>query len=53
MIGLPVGRLFDAGYQRLPIAIASAALITGTFLVGECTTYYQFLLCQGFFIGVS
>ncbi|KAI0343554.1 MFS general substrate transporter [Trametopsis cervina] len=53
MPGLLVGRLFDRGYLRLPVAIASAGLITATFLVAQCTQYWHFLLCQGFFTGLS
>jgi hypothetical protein len=52
MPGLLVGRIFDRGYLRIPVGIASAGLITSTFLIAECTEYWHFLLCQGFFVGV-
>ena len=53
MTGLPMGRIFDRGHLKVPVAIASACLIVATFLIAECTEYYQFLLCQGFVVGVS
>ena len=51
--GLPVGRLFDLGYLRLPVFLASALLVVCMFLNAQCTEYWQFLLCQGFGVGVS
>ncbi|KAF8920290.1 MFS general substrate transporter [Mucidula mucida] len=51
--GLLTGRLFDLGYFRLPYFIASIVLIAATFLVAECKEYWQFLLCQGFAIGIA
>lgn len=53
MPGLVFGRLFDIGYLRLPVSLASGLLITCTFLTAECTEFWQLLLCQGFGIGVS
>ena len=50
---LVTGRLFDIGYLRVPIIIASVNLVLCTFLVGECHKYWHFLLCQGFGVGVS
>lgn len=52
MPGLAFGRLFDMGYLRLPVSIASALLILFTFLTAECKEFWQFLLCQGFGVGV-
>lgn len=49
---LLMGRLFDLGYFRGPYLISSIILVVATFLVAECTEYWQFLLCQGFAIGV-
>ena len=40
------------GYVKLPLALASALLVTATFLTAECKEYWQFLLCQGIAIGV-
>lgn len=51
--GLITGRLFDVGIFKLPFFLASVAVVVATFLVAECTVYWQFLLCQGFAIGVS
>ncbi|KAH9981764.1 MFS general substrate transporter [Russula compacta] len=47
------GRLFDIGYFRVPIIIASMNLVLCTFLIGECHKYWHFLLCQGFGVGLS
>ena len=47
------GRLFDTGHFRVPLLIASITLVLCTFLVAECHEYWQFLLCQGFGVGVS
>lgn len=51
--GLVTGRLFDMGIYKLPIFIASVALVVSTLLIAQCTQYWQFLLCQGFAVGVS
>ena len=51
--GLVVGRLLDRGYLRLPVLVASVVFVICMFLTAECTQYWQFLLCQGFGIGVS
>ncbi|KAL0569492.1 hypothetical protein V5O48_012474 [Marasmius crinis-equi] len=53
MPGLVVGRLLDMGYCRPSLAVSSALIIIGTFLVPECKSYWQFLLCQGFTIGLG
>ncbi|KAJ7066477.1 major facilitator superfamily domain-containing protein [Mycena amicta] len=49
--GLVTGRLFDLGYFRIPFTTASILLVVLTFLVGQCTKYWQFILCQGLAIG--
>ncbi|KAI1794304.1 MFS general substrate transporter [Ganoderma leucocontextum] len=51
--GLLTGRLFDMGHLRLPVFIASALFVACMFLTAECTQYWQFLLCQGFGIGLT
>lgn len=51
--GLVTGRLFDMGILRVPVVVASAWVVMATFLVAECTTYWQFLLCQGFAVGLG
>ncbi|KAH9888049.1 MFS general substrate transporter [Cubamyces lactineus] len=53
MPGLAFGRLFDMGYLRLPVGLASALLVACTFLTGECKEFWQFILCQGFGIGLA
>ncbi|KAI0761308.1 MFS general substrate transporter [Trametes elegans] len=53
MPGLAFGRLFDMGYLRLPVFLASALLIACTFLTAECKEFWQFLLCQGFGMGLA
>nr|VWP00649.1 MFS domain-containing protein [Ganoderma boninense] len=51
--GLVVGRIFDMGYVKLPLGLASALLVTATFLTAQCTEYWQFLLCQGIAVGLA
>ncbi|TCD70279.1 hypothetical protein EIP91_004180 [Steccherinum ochraceum] len=51
--GLLTGRLYDKGHVKLPLAVASALLVTSTFLTAECTEYWQFLLCQGILAGLT
>ncbi|KAJ7589158.1 major facilitator superfamily domain-containing protein [Mycena floridula] len=51
--GLFAGRLFDRGYDRAVLLCSSALLVTATFLVAECKVYWQFLLCQGFAVGLG
>lgn len=50
---LLTGRMFDLGYFKVPLLCASILLVVATFLVPQCTEYWQFLLCQGFAVGVS
>ncbi|THH04419.1 hypothetical protein EW146_g10183 [Bondarzewia mesenterica] len=50
---LVTGRLFDLGYFKIPYIFASAVLITATFLIAECKVYWQFLLAQGFAVGLA
>ncbi|KAF8551015.1 MFS general substrate transporter [Imleria badia] len=45
--GFFVGWLLDRGYYKGPFAISSALYILSLFLVAECKTYWQFVLCQG------
>ncbi|KAI9068338.1 MFS general substrate transporter [Trametes sanguinea] len=51
--GLIVGRIFDMGWTKIPLAVASAVLVVATFLTAECTEYWQFLLCQGIAVGLA
>ncbi|KAF9461812.1 MFS general substrate transporter [Collybia nuda] len=48
-----VGRLFDLGHFRSIFLTSSAVLIASTFLIAQCTEYWQFLLCQGFAAGLA
>lgn len=50
--GQIMGRIFDLGYLKLPFLIGTILLIVATFLVAECHTYWEFLLCQGLAVGV-
>lgn len=50
--GIVVGRLFDIGYFRSIFLTSSALLVAATFLIAQCTEYWQFLLCQGLAVGV-
>ncbi|KAJ6522361.1 MFS general substrate transporter [Mycena vulgaris] len=52
-IAVLMGRLFDNGWFALPAACASVALVVLTILIGECTEFWQFLLCQGFALGTA
>ncbi|KAJ6589954.1 major facilitator superfamily domain-containing protein [Mycena vulgaris] len=47
------GHYFDRGHLRVPFMLASAVVVAATFLVGQCTKYWHFLLCQGFLVGIS
>jgi hypothetical protein len=47
------GRLFDLGYLRSTLILASINLVVCTFSIAECHEFWQLLLCQGFSIGVS
>ena len=50
--GLFVGRLFDMGYTKAPLGLASVMLVATTFLTAQCKEYWQFILCQGIATGV-
>ncbi|KAJ8075499.1 hypothetical protein PM082_021129 [Marasmius tenuissimus] len=50
---LPIGRLFDLGYFKIPFLISSIALVVGAFLTAQCTEYWQFMLCQGVLQGLA
>ena len=47
------GRIFDMGLFKIPLLMASLFVVAATFLIAECKEYWQFLLCQGFAVGVS
>lgn len=53
---LLTGRLLDLGYYNGPLAISSVFYVAALFLVAECKTFLQVILCQGvatgFFAGM-
>ncbi|KAG9311915.1 MFS general substrate transporter [Chiua virens] len=51
--GLIAGRLFDLGYFKIPFFLASCFLILCTFLVAECTEWWQLFLLQGLGTGLA
>ncbi|EMD38105.1 hypothetical protein CERSUDRAFT_82329 [Gelatoporia subvermispora B] len=51
--GLVFGRLFDMGIFKGPLIGASALLVAATFLTAQCTTFWQFILCQGIAVGLG
>ncbi|KAH9180805.1 MFS general substrate transporter [Lactarius sanguifluus] len=53
LLALIAGRLFDLGYLRGILILSSINLVACTILVAECSEYWQFILCQGFGIGIS
>ncbi|KAF9220090.1 MFS general substrate transporter [Gyrodon lividus] len=46
------GRLLDLGYYNGPLAVNSVLYVISLFLVAECKTYLQFILCQGVATGI-
>ncbi|KAI9459461.1 MFS general substrate transporter [Lactarius psammicola] len=52
-LALIAGRLFDLGYLRSIIILASINIVTCTLLIAECNEFWQLLLCQGIGIGIS
>lgn len=50
---LVIGRLFDLGYFRAIFITSSSIIVVATFLIPQCHSYWQFLLVQGFLVGVS
>lgn len=50
---LVTGRLFDLGYFKIPFFAASCVLVACTFLIAECTQFWQLFLTQGVGLGMS
>ncbi|KAG0708017.1 MFS general substrate transporter [Suillus ampliporus] len=46
------GRLFDLGYFKIPCFACSCVIVACTFLIAECTQYWQFFLVQGLVFGM-
>ncbi|KAH7099295.1 MFS general substrate transporter [Auriculariales sp. MPI-PUGE-AT-0066] len=51
--GLLTGPLFDMGHLKITQLFWSAILVASCFLIAECRTYWQYLLVQGFMVGIS
>ncbi|KAG8899407.1 hypothetical protein FRB99_006752 [Tulasnella sp. 403] len=51
--GLLAGRLFDIGYFRPMLLVASCLLVVATFLVAQCREFWQFMLAQGIATGIA
>ncbi|KAJ3839071.1 major facilitator superfamily domain-containing protein [Lentinula raphanica] len=51
--GLVTGRMFDIGIFKIPFAVASVVLVATSILTGQCTEYWQFILCQGIALGLA
>ncbi|KAK7030417.1 hypothetical protein VNI00_014161 [Paramarasmius palmivorus] len=49
---LILGHFFDKGYFHSTFIAASVLLVVATMLVAECTSYWQFMLCQGIITGL-
>lgn len=52
-LGIWIGPLFDRYGARWIALTGSTAYAVMTFLLAECSTYYQFLLCCGFLGGIA
>ncbi|KPI36546.1 putative transporter MCH4 [Cyphellophora attinorum] len=50
-LGICVGPLFDMYGPRWLLGVGSVAYVIMTFLLAECSEYWQFLLCLGFLGG--
>lgn len=50
---LPIGRLFDVGYHKLPMLFASILLVASTLVIAHCKEYWHFVLVQGLLVGVA
>lgn len=50
---LPIGRLFDVGYHKLPMLFASILLVASTLIIAHCKEYWHFVLVQGLLVGVG
>ncbi|KLO19242.1 MFS general substrate transporter [Schizopora paradoxa] len=53
MPGILAGRLFDAGHFRLCLWISTILFLAANFLIAECKTYWQIILCQGIALGLG
>jgi MFS family permease len=53
LTGTLAGPIFDRGYLRLLLAFGSFFVIFGFMMVSLCHTLWQFILAQGFSIGIG
>lgn len=53
LLSLPAGRMFDLGHFRIPFFAASCVFVACTFLIAECTQFWQLFLTQGIGLGVA
>lgn len=51
--GVVSGPLYDAGHFRLLVRVGLLMIVFGMFMTSLCTEYYQFLLAQGFCVGLG
>jgi MFS family permease len=52
-MGIPAGRLTDAGYFRPVIVSGSCITVLGTFMASISNTYWQLFLAQGVCVGIG
>jgi hypothetical protein len=50
---LPIGRLLDLGYFKVPFFTSAVLYVIAVFLTAETSSYWQVLLCQGILLGAS
>ncbi|KAK1757842.1 putative major facilitator superfamily transporter protein [Echria macrotheca] len=53
LVGIVSGPLFDAGYFQAMMRTGLFMVIFGLFMTSICKAYWQFLLAQGFCIGIG
>jgi len=53
LVGVIAGPLFDAGHFQTLLRVGLFMVIFGMFMTSICTAYWQFLLAQGFCVGIG
>lgn len=53
LVGAFTGPIYDRGHLRLLLIVGSFGVVFGHMMLSLCTTYWQTLLAQGFFIGIG
>ncbi|TVY78498.1 Non-canonical non-ribosomal peptide synthetase FUB8 [Lachnellula suecica] len=51
LVGVISGPLFDKGYYRVILVVASVGVVFGLMMLSLATTYYQIMLSQGVLVG--